>query len=258
MSEQFVTVLNSAGATKTVPTVGALKGYPVNIGQSGSLKMQTAGVWMKRAEWVVPAGYVFRPCSASASVTTAGSDTWIVTGKKLALWHSASQTGVYSGTGYETFTSPFFGGRLIGVVTQQYSLADTVTLQYLNQVGASSDTRSSDSAGAGVSGGTTIPSGALIHNAYEFTLDALDFGVQDVQYATGTATPPGGATGRIDIWGVNTILRTLGVSNALESATLNTCLEIPEGDSIFIFMQAAATTTQVRSAQLHGYLLPST
>ena len=52
------------------------------------------------------------------------------------------------------------------------------------------------------------------------------------------------------------LMRALGVANAQESVNYTGSYEVQAGDTIMLFMQAAATTAQIRAAGLHGYLMP--
>ena len=128
----FLDVLDANGDAQSIPTLDSRRGYPVHLGHSGNIGMKTAGVWMRRFSYTVPSGYVYRPLHAYASVTTAGSDSMIVMGRRMGTWAPSSNTF----TADQTFASPFFASKILGIVTTALSAAaTTVTLTYTDQDG---------------------------------------------------------------------------------------------------------------------------
>lgn len=223
------------GRLQTVPQ----RSLPKSIGVSGSLGITTAAVWDEWAAWAVPANYLFVPKMARCAVTTAATRTIICAGKRLATWNPGTNTFTDDGS----VTTPDWYDRMFYRVNTTHSATATnVTVTYTDQ----------DGNGGATTSALTIPASAPGGNWYEFTLATSDFGVQDVTNVSDSANP----TSVVDeIWGVRTLLEDNGPANTPHIAYLGEGLKIPNGETVFILFNAAATTAQQRFAQILGDLI---
>jgi hypothetical protein len=213
--------------------------FPKVIQVSTAAGITTATVWDEWARWQVPTNKIFKPKIARASVTTAGTRTLILAGKKLATFNpnSGAFTSLTSVSGDDFYDRLFYR-----IETTHSATATNVTATYNDQAGASS-----------TSAALTIPSAAPAGNWYEFVLATGDFGVQSVTNVTDSANP----TSVVDeIWGVRTLFESQGAANALDVNQLGgESLMIDDTESIIILFNAAATTGQQRFANILGDLV---
>lgn len=240
-----IDVLDAAGAPQTIMTNDAVidqlkvRDTAIALCESGSLGITTAAAWDKRIAWTVPTGYDFILSSAAAAITTAGTRTFIGAGKKLGTFNVGTNTF----TDGSSVAAPRHYDRLFAVVTTAIAVATTAVAITYN-----------DDQGASKSAGSLAITAALgaVDNLFEVTRDATAGpGFRDIT-AVSDATA---ATGIIELWGFTTILESLGLANEFDPATFPGRVAIPSGESIWIAFNAAATTAQLRLAQVLGSLV---
>lgn len=218
----------------------------VNIVYSESLAAPTAATWTLRKYWVSPASAVFSPSSAWASVTTAGSRTLIGTGQSLGTFDTSTNVFTVAGS----VASPRHYGRVFACVsTAMSAVANTLSsITYVNDVGSFVT--------ASISPVTSIPASAPTGNCFEILLPvsgvgfeaaSRDAGLRSISALVDTAAP----TGVLTLFGINSLLDTLGVANALEVTTFDQGV-LSSGEAVFIFLQQVATTAQQRNAGVSG------
>jgi hypothetical protein len=236
LTDGTTTALMSADGSQIV--IGP-KGRPKVLGVSGSIGVLVAATWSTQVRWAVPANYVYKPKVCHANVTTAGSRTLIMAGQKLGTWNENTNAFTDSGT---SVAAPDFYDRLFARVTTTHAAtANTITVTYADQ----------DAAGSTAT--IAMPATSLAaENWVEGVLAAGDYGIQDISAVSDSAAP---ATGVIELWGLRTLAEFLGPANNTELVLLGEGIGIPNGESIVVLFNAAATTAQQRSAHVSGDLV---
>lgn len=201
----------------------------VSLSVNESVAAPTAATWYLKRQWALPASAHARPMRAFTAVTTAASRTLIAVINSLGTFNFS--TNVFAAT--NSVASPFFYGRLFGCVTTvQSATATTLTVTYTDELGVSS------TSGTGV-----FASASPVGNCFEFALGGSDVGARAVTNVTDTAAPTGVAT----IYGVSTLIESLGPA-AVTDATLLDVGELNANEQMAILFIQAATTAQQRSA----------
>lgn len=223
------------GRTQIAPVRSLAK----TVGVSGSLGITTAATWDERAVWAVPASTLFAPKQVRCAVTTASTRTLILAGKRLGTFNPGTNAFVADGS---VTGNDFYDRLMYRIVVTHSATATNVTATYTDQGAASGNSTSA----------LTIPSAAVAGDWYEFIFAAGDFGVQAVTAVSDSANP----TSVVDeIWGFRTLLEDLGPAITPHTEYLGEGLQVPNGESIVILFNAAATTAQQRFASVVGDLV---
>lgn len=211
----------------------------VSIAFSESVAAPVAASWYIKKLWSTiaisnPTDVV--PSRAFAAVTTAaGSRTLIAVINPLATFNM--NTNAFAEV--NSVAPPLSYGRLFGCVNAgMAATADTITVVYNNHNTISHTTA-----------GVVFPASTIQGVCFEFPLagdpgGGTDIGATSVTNITDTAAP---ATGTLTVYGVTTLLESLGTttldSTLLDTGRLNTAQE-----QIAILLMQTLTTAQQRTA----------
>lgn len=209
---------------------------------SASIGVLTAAIYLEKVSYLVPTNYVFQPVVGQATVTTTGSKTLWGSGKRLGTYN----TNTLAYTPDQALTTPDFYDRLmVRVTTILSAAADSLTLTYTDQGGATGNT----------SGAAALGASAPVGNWYEVAnLAAGDVGATAV---TAVATHSGTPTGIVEFWGLRTLYEFPGAVATTEMFQWGNSFSVLAGETIWCLIHAAATTAQVRSSRLHGVQIPT-